>query len=95
MGKDQKNILREKKKHFVDQKWTLRSRMFDLLIHDWDRHDDQWRWARFDLAGESEKDKHRIYRPIPRDRDQAFSKYDGAFIGFARLFMPFLRQLRV
>ena len=82
-------------KHFIDGEWALRSRLFDMLIGDWDRHDDQWRWARFDKEDASDGDVHRVYRPIPRDRDQAFSKYDGAFIGFARLFMPFLRQLRV
>ena len=82
-------------KHFIDGEWALRSRLFDIIIGDWDRHDDQWRWARFDREDEMNGDTHRLYRPIPRDRDQAFSKYDGAFIGFARLFMPFLRQLRV
>ena len=64
-------ILRTKKHHFVDQKWVLKSRLFDLFIHDWDRHDDQWRWATF-------KDgENTIYRPIPRDRDQAFYKFVG------------------
>ena len=81
-------------KHYIDGEWALRNRLFDMIIGDWDRHDDQWRWARFDKE-DGDGDTHRLYRPIPRDRDQAFSKYDGAFIGFARLFMPFLRQLRV
>lgn len=65
------DILVSKKNHFVDQKWVLRSRIFDLFIHDWDRHDDQWRWAKFDIDGKN------IYRPIPRDRDQAFYKFRG------------------
>lgn len=65
--------LREKPHHLVDQQWVLKSRLFDMLIHDWDRHDDQWRWAQFDL-----EDK-KIYRPIPRDRDQAFYKFVGVF----------------
>ena len=55
----------------IDQSWTLRSRLFDVWVHDWDRHDDQWRWAKFDIDGEE------IYRPIPRDRDQAFYKFNG------------------
>jgi hypothetical protein len=63
--------LREKKTHIVDQSWVLKSRLFDLWIHDWDRHDDQWRWASF------EEDDKTIYRPIPRDRDQAFYKFVG------------------
>jgi hypothetical protein len=63
--------LREKKHHRVDQAWVAKSRVFDLLIHDWDRHDDQWRWASF------EEGDNTIYRPIPRDRDQAFYKFVG------------------
>ena len=50
----------------VDQEFFLRSRLFDMWIGDWDRHDDQWRWAEF------ESKKGKTYRPIPRDRDQAF-----------------------
>lgn len=58
--------------HVIDEKQVLRSRLFDILINDWDRHDDQWRWATFE-----ENDKI-IYRPIPRDRDQTFFKFKGA-----------------
>lgn len=57
--------------HQVDQQFTLRSRLFDLWVGDWDRHDDQWRWARF------QTDSNTIYRPIPRDRDQVFINVDG------------------
>jgi hypothetical protein len=35
-----------------------------MLIGDWDRHYDQWRWAEYKKKGQV------IYRPIPRDRDQ-------------------------
>jgi len=63
--------VHESHKHRVDERFTLRNRLFDILIGDWDRHDDQWRWASF-------KGKEKtIYRPIPRDRDQAFFKFDG------------------
>ena len=55
----------------VDQKMFLKARLFDMLIGDWDRHEDQWRWAEF------KGDKRTLYRPIPRDRDQAFVKFDG------------------
>ncbi len=57
--------------NFVDQEFVLRNRLFDLWIGDWDRHDDQWRWASF----KSEYGK--MYRPIPRDRDQAFFVNQG------------------
>lgn len=55
----------------VDQQWVLKSRLFDMFIADWDRHDDQWRWASFKQGG------GRLYRPIPRDRDQAFFISEG------------------
>jgi hypothetical protein len=55
----------------VDEEFTLRSRLFDLWIGDWDRHDDQWRWASFG------KKKKEVFRPIPRDRDQAFFVNEG------------------
>jgi hypothetical protein len=48
-----------------DAKAFLRARCLDVLIGDWDRHDDNWRFTK-------EKDgKKRIYIPVPRDRDQA------------------------
>lgn len=82
--------LLKNNKHKVDEEWALRSRLLDFLIGDWDRHDDQWTWACFD-----QKDNGKLYRPIPRDRDQAFSKYDGFVSGVARQTLPFLRQLQV
>ena len=78
-----------KHKHKVDQEWFLRARLFDQVIGDWDRHDDQWRWAKIEINEDST-----TYRAIPRDRDQPFSKYDGFLLKVSRLFMPFLRQLK-
>ena len=75
--------------HIVDQHWTMRSRLFDVLIGDWDRHDDQWRWARIEIGD------NKWYRPIPRDRDQAFSNYDGPILGLARQTSPNLKKLQL
>jgi len=66
-----------------DQSSVVRNRLFDMIIGDWDRHDDQWRWAEFEGEG-----KHKIYRPIPRDRDQAFSIFQGPLIAIGRIFNP-------
>lgn len=44
----------------------LRSRLMDLVVGDWDRHPDQYRWAQID------RDGRRYWDPIPRDRDNAF-----------------------
>ncbi|TDE17623.1 metallophosphoesterase [Dyadobacter psychrotolerans] len=79
----------ENNKNKVDEPWMIRTRLFDFVIGDWDRHDDQWAWASI-----KQKDGANLYRPIPRDRDQAFSLYDGLITSVARLTLPFLRQLQ-
>jgi hypothetical protein len=61
----------------VDQLTYVRARLFDFLIGDWGRHEDQWRWASFTNGDE------KIYKPVPRDRDQAYTKFDGKYLGFA------------
>ncbi len=47
------------------------ARVFDIFIGDWGRHEDNWKWAGF-----SKGDK-KIFYPIPRDRDHAFSRWNG------------------
>jgi hypothetical protein len=74
-------------KYEIDEKAYIRARLFDMLIGDWDRHQDQWRWGEY-----KEKDKV-IYRPIPRDRDQAFTKYDGNLLSIL-MNIPALRHMR-
>ena len=56
----------------VNQPAFARSRLFDMWIGDWDRHEDQWRWAE-----RKTKDGDRIYTAVPEDRDIAFFKGDG------------------
>ncbi len=60
----------------ADQLFYVRSRLFDFLIGDASRHEDQWRWASF------KDDDKTIYKAIPRDRDQAYGKFDGLLVGF-------------
>ena len=83
------HVILENNDSKVDENWMLRTRLFDFLIGDWDRHDDQWAWAIKEIGD----GKNRI-RPIPKDRDQAFSFYDGLVTGIARQTLPFLRQLQ-
>ncbi len=80
--------LRKDEEYQVDENAYLRARIFDMLIGDWDRHADQWRWARFDEGGK------KIYRPIPRDRDQVFSKFDGAILGVLKTLIPAVKQFQ-
>lgn len=81
-----KNINADEK-YQIDEKSYIRARMFDMLIGDWDRHSDQWRWGEYKENGKV------IYRPIPRDRDQAFTKYDGTLLSIL-MNIPALRHMR-
>ena len=68
----------------VDQTAFVRARLFDMVIGDWGRHPDNWRWAKF------EDGKKNIYKPVPRDRDQAFTKIDGFYPSLAGwVYKPF------
>lgn len=63
----------------ADGQLFLRARMLDLLIGDWDRHEDQWRWAG------KKNGKEEIYEAVPRDRDQVFHITQGLFPSIASL----------
>ena len=76
-------------KSVVDEPSYIRARLFDMLIGDWDRHQDQWRWALYKNADGTE-----FCKPIPRDRDQAFSKFDGFLVGFLTRVIPELRKMQ-
>ena len=81
--------LHKNEKHKLDEAAYIKARLFDMLIGDWDRHEDQWRWATFKENGET------IYRPIPRDRDQAFSIMgDGTLLNLATSMVPALRLMK-
>jgi hypothetical protein len=66
----------------VDARAYATARLFDVFIGDWDRHRDQWVWVRYGDA------LPRQWLPVPRDRDQAFAKYDGLLFYFARQTAP-------
>ena len=55
----------------ADQKLTLRARLLDFLLGDWDRHEDNWRWLAQKEKGET------TYIPVPKDRDKVFYKTSG------------------
>lgn len=82
--------IRKDEKYKIDENAYIRARLFDMLIGDWDRHQDQWRWAQFD-----QKNGDKLYRPIPRDRDQVFSNFDGALLDLLRIISGATNQLQV
>ena len=67
----------------VDARAFLAARLFDMFVGDWDRHPDQWRWAR---TGNTPADQ---WQPIPRDRDWALVKLDGLVWTLARFVYPY------
>ena len=102
--------LEARNEHVVDAPFFARSRLFDMFVGDWDRHQDQWRWAVFEpfevfpgLEG-PERKRGKVYRAIPRDRDFVFFKPGGLIsdvaqaVGGPRLrlskFGPKIKHLR-
>jgi hypothetical protein len=64
----------------VDSRAFLKARLFDMLIGDYDRHKDQWDWAREEDSGR--------WIPVPKDRDLAFVKFDGLLLDLIRPSQP-------
>ena len=73
--------ITEDNDHRPDYAAFVKARLFDMLISDWDRHQLQWRWAAF----EPDDKVGKIYRPVPRDRDWAFNRFNGLLPTIARL----------
>lgn len=83
------NKLYEDNDHHIDQEAVLKARLLDMLIGDFDRHADQWKWGTGDTG------KGKLYYPVPRDRDQAFFNSDGLLVKFlSRKIMPFLQGFK-
>ena len=79
--------LAKDEKYKIDEKSWIKVRLFDMLIGDWDRHHDQWKFE------EKKENGKVIYSPIPKDRDQAFTKYDGLIISII-MTIPDLRHMK-
>lgn len=77
-GKMEKELRQSYEARF-DGEQFLRVRLLDLLLGDWDRHEDQWRWAVTRDGG------GRRYIAVPRDRDQVFHINNGLFPWIASL----------
>jgi hypothetical protein len=81
-------LISDSKNH-VDQEAVLRARLLDIMIGDWDRHFDQWRF------GTNDTGVGKLYYPIPRDRDQAFFYSDGFFVkSLSIAALPYLQGFR-
>src|SRR5207237_571881 len=69
--------LGEENDQFMDQHKYIMTRLFDIFVGDWGRHPDNWRWAKFDSGS------YKIYRPVPKDRDQVYAKFEGLLLSIA------------
>ena len=75
--------------HRADQLTVLRARLLDMIVGDFDRHFDQWKWVTTDTG------KGKLYFPMPRDRDQAFFYSDGQLLKrSSKRLLPFLVGFR-
>jgi hypothetical protein len=74
--------LDEHPTHRVEAREYLAIRLIDLWIGDRDRSVNNWDWAEFGSADAP------VWRPVPRDRDQAFLKLDGLLKGVLRSSEP-------
>jgi hypothetical protein len=70
----------------IDSRAFLRARLVDILLGDWDRHRNQWRWAK--IPGTPS------WQPIPEDRDQAFASYEGLVLSWVRWRNPQLVKFK-
>lgn len=70
----------ENHKAGIDQEAYLNARLLDMLIADWDRHYDQWKWAPVDKKGRTK------YLALPKDRDQTYFYSQGWLLKAIRIF---------
>ncbi len=65
------SLLEQDHRHRVDAVEYLKVRIMDLLVGDWDRHEDRWSW----VARHEETADH--WLPVSLCRPQMFARYDG------------------
>jgi hypothetical protein len=83
------NKMLDDNDHQPIQSLVLKARLLDMVMGDFDRHLDQWKWGGIDTG------RGRLYYPIPRDRDQAFFNATGLLMKLAtNRFLPFLQGFK-
>lgn len=78
--------IRSSSNYAVDKEKYVRSRLYDLLIGDWNKIPENWTWEA-QIVGDSI-----LFSPIVIDRNHAFTKVDGLFLGtmLSALSLPFI-----
>jgi len=92
--KDVAEKMKESSRYKIHQHTYLKARLLDILMADWDRHADNWRWGKRDSAGFT------FYYAVPRDRDWVFYYSKGwlpkvaQISGAMRCFIPFDEKIK-
>jgi hypothetical protein len=82
------NVQKDNRK-LVLQRAMLKARLLDMITGDWDRHQGQWHWCKYDSSGIT------WYYPVPGDRDQAFFRAKGMLIKMLSVVaFPFLKGFK-
>lgn len=82
--------VRQNESYKIDENAYIRARLFDMLVGDWDRHQNQWRWAQF-----NQENGDKVYKPIPHNRDQVFSNFAGPVLDLLKVISGTSRQLQM
>ncbi|MEO8412901.1 MAG: BamA/TamA family outer membrane protein [Ginsengibacter sp.] len=69
--------LMDETENHVDQAAFVKARLFDMMLGDWDRHEEQWKW------GMVENGNQKTFEPVPQDRDQVYFKHNGLILDAA------------
>ena len=74
----------------LDEENYIKSRLFNMLIGNWNHSPDQWRWAEYyNPRGQN------VYVPIPKNRDNAFSSFEGNILDLTRSLFNGTKQRHV
>lgn len=75
---------------FVDEENYIKSRLFAMLIGDWDREPNHWQWARY-----NNQYKNDVFVPIPTNRDDAFSSFEGNILDLTQSLFSGTKQAHI
>jgi hypothetical protein len=81
--------LQKDSRNIVLQRALLKARLLDMITGDWDRHQGQWRWGKYDSSGVT------WYYPVPGDRDQSMFRAKGMLVKMISFVaFPFLKGFK-
>ena len=80
--------LLEDKRNKIDPLSFAKATLFSIWIADWDRHQDNFKWAGY------KKDGGWTFKPIPRDRDHVIALWEGVFGNLSDWLVPNVAEFK-